>query len=176
MRTRQARSTTRNGQMHLCGTCVADAGGYHTSETDPRVKKQLTFMLEVPPESDTSARLGGRSRTWFCRSCIEAIFETDPPFAERNRHLELVNPRWWDDPATDTQVGYLIGLMEQRNLSQDIRREIDAGVDTATKGQMCRWLSTLEVSPWTTPYKPESEPEPKPEKVLQFGGPREVVH
>ena len=109
-RTPQERTTSRTGQVHLCAVCVADAGGYGSVG----LMKQLTWMLEIPPESDTSARLGGRARTWFCRTCIESIFKIDTIFAERNGHLELLDPQWWNDPATDAQIAYLSGLLDQR--------------------------------------------------------------
>ena len=94
-RTPRQRSTSRTGQIHLCAVCVADAGGYHAGG----LTKQLTWMLEIPPESDTSARLGGRARTWFCRSCIASTFEADPIFAKRNSDLELRDPQWWTHPG-----------------------------------------------------------------------------
>ena len=161
-RTPQARTTSRTGQVPLCAVCVADAGGYGSVG----LMKQLTWMLEIPPESDTSARLGGRARTWFCRTCIESIFKIDTIFAERNGHLELLDPQWWNDPATDAQIAYLSGLLDQRAVPEDLAREIDTTVERATKGQVSRWLSLLDVAPW----KPRDS-----DAVVQLG-PREVVH
>ena len=159
---RRARSTTRTGQMHLCAICIHNGGGYHASTTS----KQLTWMLEIPPESDTSAMLGGRARTWFCRSCIETTFETDAIFAERNRHLELRDPQWWTHPATDAQIAYLTGLMDQRQVPEEIQNEIEQNVENATKGQVSRWISLLDVAPW----KPTTTDE-----AVRLG-PRGIVH
>ena len=125
-RTAKERRTSRTGQIHLCAVCVEDGGGYGSG---CRVK-QLTWMLEIPPDSDTCARLGGRPRTWFCRSCIEATFAGDPIFADRNRHLELEDPHWWTQPASNAQITYLTALLDQRVSTQtaaagdrDSRRE-----------------------------------------------------
>ena len=74
------RSTSRVAQIHYCAVCEQQNPG-----ATPKV---LTWMLEIPPESDTYVRLGGRARTWFCRSCIEAVYAADPIFSARNAHLE----------------------------------------------------------------------------------------
>ena len=160
---RRDRSTTRTGQIHLCAVCVADAGGYHAAG----LMRQLTWMLEIPPESDTSARLGGRARTWFCRACIESVSETDTIFADRNAHLELRDPQWWTHPATDAQIAYLTALIDQRDVPEDLEKEIDNNVENPTKGHVSRWLSMLDVAPWTR--------QDDGDNVLQLG-PREVVH
>ena len=162
MRTRAERVKTRTGQVHLCAVCLENGGGYHAAGN----VKQLTWMLEIPPESDTSARLAGRARTWFCRACIEAVCEADPIFAERNAHLELRDPQWWTDPATDAQIDYLTGLMDQREVPAALRQEIEAGVEHATKGTVSRWLSLLDVAAWT----------PRDTDEVVTLGPREVVH
>ena len=64
------------------------------------------------------------------------------------------------------RIAYLSGLLDQRAVPEDLAREIDTTVERATKGQVSRWLSLLDVAPW----KPRDSDE-----VVQLG-PREVVH
>ena len=143
-RTAKERRTSRTGQIHLCAVCVEDGGGYGSAGQ----VKQLTWMLEIPPDSDTCARLGGRPRTWFCRSCIEATFAGDPIFADRNRHLELEDPDWWTEPASSAQITYLTALLDQREVPKQLQQEIETAAENATKGQVSRWLSLLDIAPW----------------------------
>ena len=127
----RARNTSRVGQIHLCAVCVENAGGYGVSEDGHT--KQLTWMFEIPPESDTYARLGGRARTWFCRPCFEAVCATDPIFADRNRELELKDPAWWMHPATEAQISYLCNLLDQRMIPDKLREEIESRVENARR-------------------------------------------
>ena len=53
------------------GEADAAAAGAKTNS------KKLTFMLEVPAESVTYVRLGGRCRTWFCGACVEEMCRTE---------------------------------------------------------------------------------------------------
>ena len=109
---------------------------------------------------------GGRARTWFCRSCIEAAFAAAAIFADRNQHLELLDPQWWTHPASDAQIAYLTGLMDQREVPKQIAKEIEEAVENVTKGQVSRWLSLLDAAPWKRTDA---------DKVVTLG-PREIVH
>ena len=113
----RTRSTSRVGQMHLCAVCIENAGGYGVSEDGH--SKQLTWMFEIPPESDTYARLGGRARTWFCKPCFKRVCVIDQTFAARNQDLELKDPAWWTHPATEAQISYLVNLLDQRMIPRD---------------------------------------------------------
>ena len=93
-RTPQERTTSRTGQIHLCAICVADAGGYGSAG----VMKQLTWMLEIPPECDTSARLAGRARTWFCRSCIESTLQDRHHLRRTERPPRAARPAVVEQP------------------------------------------------------------------------------
>lgn len=135
------RLTTRIGQIHLCAVCVENAGGYGVNE-------EGRSMFEIPPDSDTYVRLGGRARTWFCRPCLAAVCAADPIFAARNRHLELRDPAWWAQPATEAQIGYLCNLLDQRLIPDTLRQEIDRRIENATKGEVAGWLDALKLAPW----------------------------
>lgn len=67
---------------------------------------------------------------------------------------------------THGPIAYLTALMDQREVPEDLGREIDAAVENATKGEISRWLSLLDVAPWTRR---------EDDKVVTLG-PREVVH
>ena len=140
------RLTTRIGQIHLCAVCVENAGGYGVNEAGRG--KQLTWMFEIPPDSDTYVRLGGRARTWFCRPCLAAVCAADPIFAARNGHLELRDPAWWRQPATEAQLGYLCNLLDQRLIPDTLRQEIDRRIENPTKGEVAGWLAALTLAPW----------------------------
>lgn len=44
--------------------------------------------------------------------------------------------------ATDAQIAYLSALMDQREVPEDLEKEIEAAVENATKGQVApRWLA-----------------------------------
>ena len=156
----RARSTSRVGQMHLCAVCIENAGGYGVS--DDGHNKQLTWMFEIPPESDTYARLGGRARTWFCRPCFERVCSTDPTFAARNQDLELKDPAWWTHPATEAQISYLVNLLDQRMIPETLRNEIDDRIENATKGEVARWLDSLKISPWVQQTTDDPSPSSTP--------------
>ena len=161
----RVRNTSRVGGIHLCAVCVQNAGGYGGSEDGH--SQQLTWMFEIPPDSDTYARLGGRARTWFCRPCFESVCATDPIFADRNRDLELKDPAWWTHPATEAQISYLCNLLDQRVPPDKLRDEIESRVETATKGEVARWLDALQVAPCSSmehdafrvPYLSDKAPE-----------------
>ena len=46
----------------------------------------------------------GRPRTWFCRQCAADLFTADAVFRDRNSHLELIEPDWWNEPAAPAQA------------------------------------------------------------------------
>ena len=57
--------------------------------------------------------------------------------------------------------------MDQREVPEELGREIDAAaVENATKGQVSRWLSLLDVAPWT----------PRDSDNVVPLRPRELVH
>ena len=134
-RTKYDRMRSRIGQIHCCAICYEDGNN----------SKQLTWMLEIPPESDTYAKLL-RQRTWFCRACLTTIYATDPIFTERNQHLTLKEPVWWTQPASAAQRNFLDVLLAERAVEPELREEIDLGLHCTTKGQMYEWLELLKLS------------------------------
>lgn len=136
------RRTTRVGQMHLCAICEVDAAATGGEENI----KKLTFMLEVPAESVTYVRLGGRCRTWFCRACVEDTCRADEVFAARNAHLVLEVPGWWNEPATAEQLAHLETLLATEHYSAELQEQI-ATSDRPTKGELTMWLGRLRAAP-----------------------------
>ena len=141
MSRRRERSTSRRGQIHLCAVC-------ETKNASEMGAKKLTWMCEIPPNSDTYAFLGGRCRTWFCRCCYKDTCTADTIFAERNGHLELEDPAWWTQPRTDAQISYLMGLMDEREVPDELRQTIERPADVATKGDISQWIEVLRCTPW----------------------------
>ena len=87
--------------------------------------------------------MGGRPRTWFCRRCANDLFTADAVFRDRNAHLELIDPDWWAEPATEAQRTYLTKMLDQNRTPPDILAEITAQLDTATKGQINSWIGRI---------------------------------
>lgn len=145
----EARATSRVGQIHRCAVCDADLAARTGDPYSPAIKK-LTWMFEIPPESDTYVKLHGRPRTWFCKPCFDKTCGSDRVFAERNAHLELQAPSWWTNPASQAQRNYLAGLLPLRACPPELLDNIQNGVNTATKGQITQWLCLLETSAWKT--------------------------
>ena len=133
-RPKQDRARSRIGQFHNCALCVEQTGA---------MTKTLTWMLEIPENSNTYALLGGRPRTWFCRRCANDLFTADTVFRDRNAHLELIDPDWWAEPATEAQRAYLTKMLDQNRTPPDILAEITAQLDTATKGQINSWIGRI---------------------------------
>ena len=134
-RTKKERARSRIGQLHNCALCVEQTGGSY--------QKTLTWMLEIPENSSTYVLLAGRPRTWFCRQCAEDLFKADAVFRDRNGHLDLIEPDWWRDPASDAQREYLAGLLDNDKTPAPLFEEISGQMETATKGQVNQWVGRL---------------------------------
>lgn len=143
-RSKEDRARNRVAQIHYCAICY-ESGNY--------VKRQ-TWMFEIPPESDTYAMLG-RIRTWFCKSCLAAILESDTVFAAKNQHLELLEPAWWNEPGSPAQHEYVQILLANRVVEPTLLKTIEDGLETAGKGQMSCWLEELRDSHYV-PREPEA--------------------
>ena len=95
----------------------------------------------------------------------------------RNQHLELLDPPWWNHPATEAQREYLKGQLETRNPDPKLREQIAQKLDTATKGQMSTWLELLEATEIASPTPRANEPRPPAPTVLTTKtAPNETVH
>ena len=149
-RPKNERARSRLAQIHYCAMCIADAGGDAEALLET---KKLTWMIEIPPESDTCTKLGGRARTWFCRGCVAQTCEEDTIFRERNGHLELEDPAWWNDPASERQLEHLARLLVKRIVPDGLQQEIEERIAAATKGDLNQWLTILENLEW----KPRDE-------------------
>ena len=134
-RPKKERARSRIGQLHNCALCIEQTGGNY--------QKTLTWMLEIPENSNTYVLLAGRPRTWFCRQCAEDLFKADAIFRDRNAHLELVEPDWWRDPASDAQREHLAALLENDKTPAALFEEISGQIETATKGQVNQWVGRL---------------------------------
>ena len=144
-RPKNERAKSRVGQVHLCAMCVDQAD--NAADGYAQVKK-VTWMVEIPPESDTYVQLGGRPRTWFCRECFNATCAADSIFRDRNAHLELQQPEWWHDPATERQIAHLANLLDKRTVPEELREEIKDRGPIATKGDVSHWVSIIETLRW----------------------------
>ena len=149
-RSKRERETSRVAQIHYCAICWEEGNGR---------TKGLTWMLEIPPESDTYIRLGGRARTWFCRDCVTEIVLTDPIFSEKTARLELLNPDWWNHSASEAQHDYFEKLLEKVTAPDGLLDEVLERGKNATKGDMTTWISRLmadDIQPFTVLPRRES--------------------
>ena len=81
-------------------------------------------------------------------TCFEKTCAADAIFSARNGHLELQDPPWWNDPASERQILYLVKLLDERIVPDELRAEIDANSESATKGNVSQWLAILATLPW----------------------------
>ena len=101
-------------------------------------------MLEIPENSNTYVLLAGRPRTWFCRQCAEDLFKADAIFRDRNAHLELVEPDWWRDPASDAQREHLAALLENdKTPARTLRGDLRTRSRRRPKARVNQWVGRL---------------------------------
>ena len=108
-------------------------------------------MFEIPPESDTYARLSARAQAWFCLDCSGAVAKVNPVFQARNGTLEPLTPDWWHDPATDAQREHLQALLERQSCPPNLRDDTEQHLTMASKRQVNTWIGRLTGVPPTTP-------------------------
>ena len=121
-RPKNERAKSRVGQVHLCAMCVDQADNFgrrlrpgeegHLDGRDPSGKRHLRASWAAGP------------RTWFCRECFNATCAADSIFRDRNAHLELQQPEWRHDPATERQIAHLANLLDKRTVPEELREEI----------------------------------------------------
>ena len=163
MRTRAERVKTRTGQVHLLRRVRRDRRGLRRrrerEEVDLDAGSPARKRHQRPPRRPSAhlvLQVLHRSRG--------ARQTRSSPNGTRTSSCEI--PQWWGDPATDAQIGYLTGVMDQREVPEALRRQIEAGVENATKGAVSTWLSLLDVAPWR----------PRDTDQVVTLGPREIVH
>ena len=71
-------------------------------------------------------------------------------------------PAWWTHPATEAQISYLVNLLDQRMVPDELRNEIDDRIENATKGEVARWLDSLKVAAWVQQTTDDPSPSSTP--------------